>query len=300
MGGSQLLSFLRSARAVEAGTAAVPAAIGSDAYLFTLTGARSIEYPVSPSVADALAGRLPPVGPVAPGGATPPLYTARPAVYQVCNGSNCVLWAVEEAEAALGGRIGPASRGVSVTALGGGARTASQGRLIQFVRNVEAGAEAIAPEAATAPPVAAGMSRGLQVVKWGGRAFFVIGLATIPLEVWLAPPGQGLRTGVGATAGFVGGLAAGATAGLVCGPGAPVCSVVLGITFGLAGALGARAFAESIYDAIATLSEHPEAILAPPSATTLVFRGGYRGLLRSPADLAAELRYQRMTSGGQR
>jgi hypothetical protein len=302
MEGSQLLSFLRSSRAVEAGTEAVPAAIGSDAYLFTLTGSRSIEYPVSPAMAEMFAGRLPPTGPVVPGGATPPLYTARPAVYQVCSGSNCVLWAVEEAEAALGGPIGPAARGVSVTALGEEgtvvARTASQGRLIQFIRGVQAGEEAIAPAGATGAPVAAGMSRGLQVVKWGGRAFFVIGLATIPLEVALAPEGQRLRTGVGATAGFAGGVLAGAAAGLVCGPGAPVCSIVLGITFGIAGALGSRALAETIYDALSTLSEHPEAVLAPPSATTLVFRGGYAGLLRSPADLAAEMRQQTMVSGG--
>jgi hypothetical protein len=294
MGGSQLLPFLRNAGAVESGTAAVPATIGADAYLFTVTGARSIEYPVSSATAEALMSRLPSAGPVAPGGATPPLYTARPAVYQVCTGSNCVLWAAEEAEAVLGGYIGPASRNVSVTALGEGgsvaARTASQGRFMQFVRGVQRGEPAIVPPAATGPPVAAGMSRGLQALKWGGRVFFVIGLATIPLEVLWAPSGQKGRTAVGATAGFLGGLAAGAAAGLVCGPGAPICSIVLGLTFGIAGALGARALAESIYDALAALSDSPGSILAPPSATSLALRGGYRGLLRSPADLQAEMR----------
>jgi hypothetical protein len=134
------------------------------------------------------------------------------------------------------------------------------------------------------------MSRGLQALKWGGRVFFVIGLATIPLEVLWAPSGQKARTAVGATAGFLGGLAAGAAAGLVCGPGAPICSIVLGLTFGIAGALGARALAESLYDGLAALSKSPGSILAPPSATSLALRGGYRGLLRSPADLQAEIR----------
>jgi hypothetical protein len=292
--GRFLLSFLRKSGAVEAGKAAVPAEIGEDAFLFTMTGARSIEYPVSPATAEALAGRLPSVGPVTPSGAPSTLYTARPAVYRICTASNCVLWAAEEAEAALGGLIGPAAEGVSVTALGEGgtvvARSASQGRYMRFVAGVQAGEEAIVPAAATGPPVAAGMSRGLQVLKWGGRVFFVIGLATIPLEVLWAPSGSKARTAVGATAGFLGGLAAGATAGLVCGPGAPVCSIVLGLAFGIAGAFGARALAESIFDALAKLAKNPEALLAPPMATTLALRGGYRGLLRSPADMAAEIR----------
>jgi hypothetical protein len=289
------LSFLRSARAVERGTAAVPAAIGSDVHLFTVTGARSIEYPVTPAVAEALARRLPPVGPVQPGGA-PLLYTARPAVYRVCTASNCGLWAAEVVEEALGGPIGPASRaGVSVTALGEGgevvARTASQGRLMGFLGDVARGGEAAGPvPGATGPAVASGMPRGLQVLKWGGRAFFVLGLAMVPLEVFLAPPGQRVRTAVGAGAGFLGGFAAGAGAGLVCGPGAPVCSIVLGITFGLAGALGARYLAEHLYDALVLLSKHPEALVAPPMATTLALRGGYRGLLRSPLDVVREMR----------
>jgi hypothetical protein len=308
MGGSQLLPFLRNASAVESGTGAVPASIGADAGLFTLTGARSVEYPVTAALAEEFARGLPLPGPVTAGGRVPPLYTARPAVYQACTGSNCVLWAVNEAEQALGGVIGPAQPGVSVTALAEGGNvveaTASQGRLILFTRQVARGEQAVAPALATGAPVAAGMSRGLQVLKWGGRAFFVIGLLTIPLEIFLAPPGQGARTAVGATAGFLGGLAAGAAAGLVCGPGAPVCSVVLGLVFGIAGALGARSLAESMFDYFAGLKEgaielyhHPGAILAPPMATTLVFRGGYRGLLRSPLDVANEMRQQRESEG---
>jgi hypothetical protein len=134
------------------------------------------------------------------------------------------------------------------------------------------------------------MSTGLRVLKWGGRAMVVIGILTVPLEIYLAPPGRRARTAVGAIAGFAGGFAAGAAAGLVCGPGAPVCSVVLGLGFGIAGALGARASAEAIYDSIALLWEHPEYIpigLFGP-AHTLTAAGGYRRMLRSPLDVQRE------------
>jgi hypothetical protein len=67
------------------------------------------------------------------------------------------------------------------------------------------------------------------------------------------------------------------------------------LTFGIAGALDMHSLAEAIYDALNTLSGNPEAILAPPMAT-LIFRGGYRGLLRSPADLANEMRNQQRSS----
>lgn len=88
----------------------------------------------------------------------------------------------------------------------------------------------------------------LRYLKWGGRVFLVVGIASVPLEVYLARPEERTRTAVGATAGFAGGLAFGAAAGLVCGPGALVCSVVLGIGFGIAGAMGTRAVAEGMYD----------------------------------------------------
>ena len=252
MGGSQLLPFLRSAHGVEAGTEAVPAAVGSDAYLFTMTGARSIEYPVSPAVAADLVQGLPPVGPVAPGGATPLLYTARPAVYEACTGSNCVLWAAERQRRRWAGRSAPPLRAFPSPLWARRAPSPrgrrARGRFVRFVQGVEAGEQAIAPAGAAGAPVAASMAKGVQVMKWGGRAFVVVGILTIPAEVALAQPGRRARTAVGATAGFAGGLAAGALAGLVCGPGAPVCSVVLGITFGIAGALGTRAVAEGIYD----------------------------------------------------
>jgi hypothetical protein len=92
----------------------------------------------------------------------------------------------------------------------------------------------------------------MQVLRWGGRAFLVIGIVTIPVETALAPEGQRARTFVGASGGLAGGLAlgaAGAKVGLLCGPWALVCSPVLAIGGGVAGALGARRLAEAIYDA---------------------------------------------------
>jgi len=87
-----------------------------------------------------------------------------------------------------------------------------------------------------------------QVLRWGGRIFIVVGIAATAYEIASAPPEQRARTAVGATSGFLGGLAGGAAAGLLCGPGAPLCSVVFGLTLGIAGALTARAAAEGIYD----------------------------------------------------
>lgn len=290
-----LQQLVGNTSAVRSGAGGVAAEISADAYLFTMTSARSIEYPVSPALAAELAGTLPPTGPIAPGGALPHQYTAMPAVENLPCQSNCGLYAVETAEAALGGRIGPSSSGVPITELSSTGeavpRTASQGRLMRFFSQVEQGAEAAMPVPnATGAAVAGRMSTGLQVLKWGGRVMFVVGLATVPLEIILAPPGLRLRTGVGAGAGFAGGLAAGAAAGLVCGPGAPVCSVVLGLGFGIAGALGARASAEALFDAIAALWNNPEYIpigLFGP-AHTLTAAGGYRRMLRNPYDLQRE------------
>jgi hypothetical protein len=76
----------------------------------------------------------------------------------------------------------------------------------------------------------------------------VVSVAMIPVEVYLAPPEERERTLVGATGGFLGGLGAGAAAGLVCGPGVPVCSIVLGLGAGFAGSVAGRSMAEGAYD----------------------------------------------------
>jgi hypothetical protein len=213
--------------------------------MLTSTRAMTLEIPVSAEVAQQTLAQLPHVGPRG-------TYTAMPSVQQLCVGENCVLFAVRQAEQAVGQPIGPtmAEGAVSVADIarrGAGVETgtASQGILMRFLGQVQRS------EVATALPegtVASAMPTGLRVLKWGGRVMIVVGAATVPLEVYLAPPEERVRTGIGATSGFLGGLALGATAGLVCGPGAPVCSVVLGIGFGIAGGLAARGAAEEVYD----------------------------------------------------
>jgi hypothetical protein len=90
----------------------------------------------------------------------------------------------------------------------------------------------------------------MRVLRSGGKVLLVVGVAMDIHEVATAPPEQRTRTAVGVGGGFLGGLALGAAAGLVCGPGAPVCSTVLGIGFGILGAFGGRAAAEGLYDSL--------------------------------------------------
>ena len=245
----QLGELLPSFGDVYSGTRGVPGEFTGDIGMFKSTSAMSLEIPVTEEVARQTLGQLPQAG------RTGALYTARPSVMKLCAGENCVLFAVRRAESAVGGEIGPvlpSGQAVSVAdiarrsgGLGVEADTASQGVLMRFMQQVEAGEVATAlPEGA----VASAMPTGLRVMKWGGRAMIVVGAATVPLEVYLAKPEERTRTAVGATAGFLGGLGAGAAAGLVCGPGAPVCSVVLGIGFGIAGGIAARSTAEEVYD----------------------------------------------------
>jgi hypothetical protein len=230
---------------VRTGASAVPSTITNDIGLLKNTGALTLEYPVTREVADAFARGLPPPGPFSPAG---PMYTAVPSAFgDTCAGQNCVLWATQQAEEALGGRIGPAGGApiADVPQVGQG----GQGQLIRFMRGAAQGAEDVGPvENAIGAPVAAGMSTGFKIVKVGGRVMFVVSLIAIPVETALAPEGERARTFAGASGGFLGGLAAGATAGLVCGPGALACSIVLGLGAGIVGALGGRAAAEGIFD----------------------------------------------------
>ena len=273
----------------KAGTRGVPASIYNDAYMpgegipmFTHSGARSVEWPVSAESAEAAMNGMPELGAVESG-----LYTGIPARAGGGCGVNCVAWATPEAEGALGGPFGPMGEGgvpTSVADLGRGGTPgglpmgASQGRAYNWVGQVgeaqnAAGAQTFVgfdsrtgarvfatvgedgqvlvnalPEAATAAPVIGQMSRGMQVLRWGGRLFMVIGVVATGYEIVTARPEDRARTAAGALSGFAGGLAAGAAAGLVCGPGAPVCSIVLGLGFGIAGGYLARRGAEGIYD----------------------------------------------------
>lgn len=236
--------------AVRAGLMGVKGVIRDDSQMLLNTAAKTLEYPVTKEMAEALAKSLPHAGELGPHP-----YTAVPATKQLAVGKNCVLWAVDKVQEALGGNIGPLRDGKPISPADFQVKSsASQGRLHRWIGQVETGAkgaEAAIPKGAAGAPVAASMPLSAQVMRWGGRAFTVLGVASVGAEIAMAKPEERGRTATGAVAGFAGGMAAGAAAGLVCGPGAPVCSLVLGMAGGVAGSMAARAAAEGVYDAVA-------------------------------------------------
>ena len=271
---------------VKTGRFGVPGSFYGESYglrgipMFTHTGARSIEFPVSRTAALAVAEGLPDIGP----SSLP--YTGNPATLGLCQGMNCLRWAVPVVEDALGGPFGPLSphgAPTSITGLGpnltpGGAPdVSSQGRMYRWMGEAgrrgepiigwdnRTGARVAAtiaedgrvvvnalPEQAAGPPTVGQMSRGMKYLRWGGRVFLVVGIAAGIAEIFMASPEQRARVatevGVGFGGGVLGGIAGGAAAGLVCGPGAPVCAVIGGIIGGILGAFGARSFASLLFD----------------------------------------------------
>jgi len=262
MSPGQLPGFVRAAGQVEQGTAAWPGVVENDASMLRSTMARTVEYPVSPELAAQIAGAHP-EGPGGVGG-SPTGYTARPATYSaadaqlVCTNTNCVGYAVRAGEAHLGGPIGRAG-GPSIADVGTGGRvvpnTSGQGQMYGMLAEAEAGQSAglgtglSTPPNALGPAVVGRMPASLRYLKWGGRVFLVVGIGRGALEIYQAPSQERGRTATGVVGGFAGGFALGATAGLICGPGAIVCSVVLGLGLGIIGSMAGRSLAEHFYDA---------------------------------------------------
>lgn len=247
---------------VEEGTGHVPARITNDAGMFRSMFARSLEYPVPPEFMARMPG-LPEPGMAGPAGA-PEFYTARPAVYEsnfpgtAGANSNCGLWGCGEVGQRLGGPVGRAGQGPIVDVGRGGTsvpRTAHQPEILSMIDEAHAAGRAGGPSPIETPPGAMGPavagrpSTGMQVLKVGGRIMLVVGVAAGAYEIATAAPEDRARTTVGVAGGFAGGFALGATAGLVCGPGAPVCSIVAGLTLGAIGGFGGRWLAESAFDA---------------------------------------------------
>jgi hypothetical protein len=236
---------------ITAGREAIPGVISNDVALFTNTGARVIEFPVSAQTASGFVERLPMPGPPPPEG--PTLYTGRPSIYGSPAATNCVGWGCAVIESELGGRVGTITPEGNVSPIAEPVNP-QQGLQGRFMQATSEGAEIAQLPGATGEAVISGMPRYLQILKWGGRIFIVIGGVMVVVETSRAREGQRGRTLTGATGGFLGGLAAGAAAGLVCGPSALACSIVLGLGFGLAGYFGGRALAEAAYDSATTQS----------------------------------------------
>ncbi len=256
-----MLNLLTQSSAVESGRSGLPSVVSADNYLLTHPRARTLEWAVSDELAEAALRELTPTGSAGALGHASE-YSARPAV-RGCTSSNCGLWATEQIESRLGGPVGRAGQG-AITSVGeGGAtvpRTASQGRIMGMLGDAEQARLSGHPSPlsgmphADGPGVASGMPRGFKVLKYGGRVFAVVGIAADAYEFYSATPAERPRVvaGIaGATAGgAAGGAAAGAAAGLVCGPGAPVCSVILGVGGAVVGALGGRALFQAIFDSL--------------------------------------------------
>jgi predicted HTH domain antitoxin len=90
---------------------------------------------------------------------------------------------------------------------------------------------------------------GSKLAPHMGKALLAVGVAIAFYQVWKAenPEREAVKQAA-AFAGFAYGAAAGASAGLLCGPGAPLCSVVFGIAGGLLVAITAEKVAEKAYD----------------------------------------------------
>jgi hypothetical protein len=224
----------------------VPSSITNDLASFTRTTAQTVEWPVTAGSAEKMAMHLSTLEPTPAAGATH--WVAHPTA-QNASATNCVKWSTTTVESQLGGRIGTVGADGLVDPI---SQPAYEGQGLQgrFMQATADGAETIAPlPGATADSAKGSMPRIYRILKWGGRAFVVVGILVAIGESVTAPEGQRARTAAREGGGFVGGLALGATAGLLCGPGALACSIVLGIGFGIAGHLLGRAVGEAIYDA---------------------------------------------------
>ncbi|MEM6928431.1 MAG: DUF4157 domain-containing protein, partial [Myxococcota bacterium] len=208
--------------AVFRGEVAVPGRIANDASMFFKQSAQSIEYPVAAEIAEQFAKDMPRPGRPAVG--QPQLYSAPPATHAArtgvqvgCEVTNCGLWAPGRMEEVLGGRVGVAGEtpmtdiGKSGQVVPGSAR---QGKVMDTIGRIGQNAEAAPMKGATGRPVVGVAPRGLNLLKYGGQVFFVIGASATVLDIALAPAEERGRRAAGGIAGFAGGFVGGAALGL--------------------------------------------------------------------------------------
>jgi hypothetical protein len=197
---------------VRSGTGGVPAQIidhlghphPPGGVMFDIPSGQSIEYAVPKDVAFRFADSLPEGGPL-----PSQLYTAQPEVSaalgkcRLCNGRNCVHWAVAEVEKALGAPVGP--KGQSVIDVGG-ADKARQGKMQDFLtpdpKSVEAPVR-VAGEPVT--PVRGRMPTHIKVFKYGGKAFGVFSYGLSIYRIANAPEGHEAQVVLDEIGGHAGG-----------------------------------------------------------------------------------------------
>jgi hypothetical protein len=230
---------------VKTGESSIPGRISNDSAVFMRDAAQAIEYPVTEQVALQAATDLPKAG-VPPEGFAA-RYTARPGVRGIPGETNCVGFACNIVESRLGGKVGTEKLG-AVMEPANPTTEGLQGRFMKTSSSRPDFGELNSMPKATGPGVSSGMPTSLKVLKWGGRVFLVAGGVLAIAAVVRAPEEEKAHVAAVEGGGFLAGFIVGAGAGLFCGPGAPVCSVVLGLVFGVAGSLAGREAAEVAYD----------------------------------------------------
>jgi len=149
------LDWLTSGK-IKTGHLGVPGAVHDDADIWRNTTATSLEFPVTLEAAEKLAASLPAAGP------SDLDYTGAPGTSNGANGTNCLLWAIDQAESALGGELCD-QNGTRVGSLGrdGGVNTdnASLGRVYEWVQDIIKGRTTAESnfENVVGPPVASNM-----------------------------------------------------------------------------------------------------------------------------------------------
>jgi hypothetical protein len=223
-----LIDAAANAKSVPAGQSSIPGVISNDIKMFTITNARTVEWPVTADVAKGMADSMP--APGTPPSTMPGQYTGRPGVFGP-GASNCVGYACNAAEGGMGAKI-------STPKLGNIAEPANaaeglQGRMMQLTKTASSD---ISPAGA----VTSSMPLKFVVLKWGGRLFLVLGAALTVKQV-LTASGEHRREEQGQAFGsFAGGTIAGAfAAGFCVGAGIATGGIALLVCAGIAGVAGA-------------------------------------------------------------
>lgn len=223
-----LIDAAANAKSVPAGQSSIPGVISNDIKMFTITNARTVEWPVTAEVAQGMADSMP--APGTPPSTMPGQYTGRPGVFGP-GASNCVGYACNAVDTAMGGKV-------STPKLGNIAEPANaaeglQGRMMQLTKTASSD---ISPAGA----VTGSMPMKFIVLKWGGRLFLVLGAALTVKQV-LTASGEHKREEQGQAFGsFAGGTIAGAfAAGFCVGAGIATGGIALLVCAGIAGVAGA-------------------------------------------------------------
>jgi len=265
--------FVGNMSGVRAGATSVPGVITSASGgtsglpAFMRDAAQTIEFPVSLEQAQQAMAELPNTG-IPPEGFAQ-RYTAKPAKLGDLNATNCVGAACSFVEGQLGGKVGTSKQGP--IAEPANPEIGLQGRFMK-ASNPDMAAEVGELNAlpkATGAGVRGAMPTKFKVVKWGGRAFLVLGGALAIKHTLEAPDEEKPRVAAVEGSAFLAGVGAGALAGLACGPGALVCSIVLGAGAGIAAAIAAGEAANVAYDEVLGNDEKVRQWIARHGAATL-------------------------------